>query len=87
MQFADSAAVTAGTPGRVVDAAQLKAKQDKIGGTAGKLVVTTATSGDVAYTDAVPTQIPTTPSKDGVFVLTAKNENGTTTFYWEDIGR
>ena len=62
-------------------------KQDKIGGTAGKLVVTTATAGNVTYTDAVPTSIPATPSTDGVFVLTAKNANGTTTFYWEDIGR
>ena len=62
-------------------------KQDKIGGTAGKLVVTTATAGTVTYTDAVPTAIPQTPSTDGVFVLTAKNANGTTTFYWEDIGR
>ena len=67
----------------------LAAKQDNLGGTndGGKLVVTTTTAGTVTYTNAVPTAIPQTPSTDGVFVLTAKNANGTTTFYWEDIGR
>ena len=62
-------------------------KQNAIGGTAGQLVATTSTAGTVAYTPSVPSAIPETPSKDGMFVLTAKVVNSTPTFYWEDIGR
>ena len=62
-------------------------KQNAIGGTAGQLVATTATAGTVAYTPSVPSAIPETPNKDGMFVLTAKVVNSTPTFYWEDIGR
>jgi len=62
-------------------------KQAALGGTAGQLVATTSNAGTVAYTPSVPSEIPSTPNKDGMFVLTAKVVNSTPTFYWEDIGR
>ena len=86
-QLASAVQTSLGKADTALQSSDIAGKQNNLGGTAGQLVATTATAGTVAYTPSVPSSIPSTPVKDGMFVLTAKVVNSTPTFYWEDIGR